>query len=78
LAGINMMYQKTLSNRVTIELTGEDVLFLLSCIETSDRHDLKELANKKLYVRLVQRYVNLVKNGIDLTDTPLQTQNLAN
>ena len=68
---MNRVYQKTLSNRVTIELTGEDILFLLSCIETSDRQDLKELANKKLYVRLVQTYVNLVKDGIDLTDTLL-------
>jgi hypothetical protein len=68
---VNRVYQKTLSNRVTIELTGEDILFLLSCIETSDRQDLKELANKKLYVRLVQTYVNLVKDGIDLTDTLL-------
>jgi hypothetical protein len=72
------MYQKKLSTRVTIELTGEDVLFLLSCIETSDRQDLKELANEKLYVRLVQRYVNLAKDRIDPTDTPLQAQNLAN
>jgi hypothetical protein len=41
-------------------------------IETSDRQDLKELANEKLYVHLVQRYVNLAKDRIDPTDTPLQ------
>ena len=73
-----MMYKKKLSNCIVIELTGEDVLFLLSCIETSNKQDLKELANKKLYMRLVQRYVNLVKDRIDPTDTPLQMQNLAN
>ena len=72
------MYQKKQCNCVTIELTGEDTLFLLSCIETSNKQDLKELANKKLYMRLVQRYVNLVKDRIDPTDTPLQMQNLAN
>jgi hypothetical protein len=55
------MYQNKQCNCVTIELTNEEVLFLLSCIETSDRQDLKQSTNKTLYLRLVQRYVmNLV------------------
>ncbi len=72
------MYQKKQCNCVTIELTGEDTLFLLSCIETSARQDLKELPNEKLYVRLVQSYVNLVKNSIDPTATLYKTNNIAN
>jgi hypothetical protein len=72
------MYQKKQRNCMTIELTSDEVLFLLSCIETSDRQDLKEPANEKLYVQLVQRYVNLVKDRIEPIDTSYQTQNLAN
>jgi hypothetical protein len=59
------MYQKMPCNFVTIELTGDEVIFLLSCIETSDRQDLKEPENRKLYVHLVQKYVNLVKDRIE-------------
>ena len=72
------MYQKKQRNCMTIELTSDDVLFILSCIETSDRQDLKEPAHEKLYVHLVQRYVNLVKDRIEPIDTSFQTQNLAN
>ena len=72
------MYQKKQYNCMTIELTSEDVLFLLSCIETSGRQDLKEFSNEKLYMRLVQRYANLVEDRIDPTATPHQTRYLAN
>jgi hypothetical protein len=72
------MHQTRQSNCVTVELNSEEVLFLLSCIETSERQDLKEFASEKLYVRLVKTYVNIVKDCIDPTATPHQKQNLAN
>jgi hypothetical protein len=69
------MHQTKQSNCVAVELTSEEVLFILSCIESSDRQDLKQLVIEKLYVRLVKSYVNLVINCID----PAQKiQNLAN
>ena len=72
------MHQTRQSNCVTVELNSEEVLFLLSCIETSARQDLKEFTSEKLYVRLVKTYVNIVKDCIDPTATPHQKQNLAN
>jgi hypothetical protein len=69
------MCQTRQLNSVTIELTSEDVLFLLSCIETSDRQNLKILVNERLYVRLVNIYVNIVNDYIDPTR---QMHNLAN
>jgi hypothetical protein len=71
------MHQYRQSNCMTVELTGEEVLLILSCIETSDRQDLKVLANEKLYMRLVKMYVSRVKDCIDPTAEPHQTQNLA-
>ncbi len=49
----------------TLELSSDDILFILSCIESSQRQDLKELGKKALYVRLVQRYVSLISDGIE-------------
>jgi hypothetical protein len=49
----------------SLELSSDDLLFILSCIESSQRQDLKELGRKALYVRLVQRYVSLVSDGIE-------------
>ena len=72
------MHQTRQSNCVTVELNSEEVLFLLSCIETSERQDLKELASEKLYVRLVKTYVNIVKDCIDPTAIPHQKLHLAN
>jgi hypothetical protein len=72
------MSQKKQSACVAIELTSEDILFLLSCIETSERQQLKEPASEALYVRLVQRYVNLVKDRIDPVATSHEMQQLAN
>ncbi len=53
-----------------LELSSDDILFILSCIESSQRQDLKELGRKALYVRLVQRYVSLVSDGIELLPAP--------
>jgi hypothetical protein len=72
------MSQKKQSACTAIELTCEDILFLLSCIETSERQELKEPASAALYVRLVQRYVNLVKDRIDPVATSHEMQELAN
>jgi hypothetical protein len=73
-----MMYQKKQSACKAIELTSEDILFLLSCIETSERQELKEPASEALYVRLVQRYVNLVKDRIEPITMLHEMQQLAN
>ncbi len=53
-----------------LELSCDDILFILSCIESSQRQDLKELGGKALYVRLVQRYVNLVADRIEPLSAP--------
>ncbi|HEY8085992.1 MAG TPA: hypothetical protein VIE69_10375 [Methylophilaceae bacterium] len=52
-----------------VELSSDDILFILSCIESSERQHLKELGGKALYVRLVQRYVNLVVDRIEPAST---------
>jgi hypothetical protein len=52
-----------------LELSSDDILFILSCIESSERQNLKELDRKALYVRLVQRYVNLVADRIEPAST---------
>ena len=48
-----------------LELSSDDILFILSCIESSEKQSLKELSEKALYVRLVDRYVNLVVHCIE-------------
>jgi hypothetical protein len=55
-----------------VELSTEDILFILSCIESSERQDLKESDRKSLYVRLVQRYVKLVADGIETASERIQ------
>jgi hypothetical protein len=72
------MYQKKQSACVAIELTGKDILFLLSCIETSERQVQKKPASEALYVRLVQRYLNLVKDRIEPIAMSHEMQQLAN
>jgi hypothetical protein len=47
-------------------------LFILSCIESSEKQNLKELGEKALYVRLVRRYVNLVADRIEPASTVKQ------
>jgi hypothetical protein len=64
------MDQKKKSACCALELSSDDILFILSCIESSERQSLKELGRKALYVRLVQRYVNLVADGIEPISTP--------
>jgi hypothetical protein len=59
------MHQKQPCVCGAIELSSDDILFILSCIESSERQNLKELGGKALYVRLVQRYVNLVTDRIE-------------
>jgi hypothetical protein len=59
------MHQKQPCVCGAIELSSDDILFILSCIESSERQNLKELGGKALYVRLVQKYVNLVTDRIE-------------
>ncbi len=62
-----------------LELSSDDILFLLSCIESSERQNLKEFGGKALYVRLVQRYVNLVADRIEpITPPQHETQQIVN
>jgi hypothetical protein len=62
-----------------LELSSDDILFILSCIESSERQNLKELGRKALYVRLVQIYVNLVADGIEPISTlQHETQQVVN
>jgi hypothetical protein len=59
------MHQKQPCVCGALELSSDDILFILSCIESSERQDLKELDRKALYFRLLQRYVNLVIGRIE-------------
>jgi hypothetical protein len=61
-----------------IELSSDDVLFILSCIESSRRQNLKELSEKSLYKRLVQMYVNLVADRVEPITIPYEKQHVAN
>ena len=61
------MYQNKIRARDAVELSSDDILFILSCIESSEKQSLKEFCEKALYVRLVERYVNLVG---DLSNLP--------
>ena len=63
------MHQKQPCVCGALELSSDDVLFILSCIESSQRQNLKEVAEKALYVRLVQRYVKLVSDRIEPAST---------
>ena len=63
------MYQKKKCACGALELSSDDILFILSCIESSEKQSLKELGEKALYVRLVQRYVNLVADRIEPAST---------
>jgi hypothetical protein len=65
------MYQNKKCAYSSVDLSIDDILFILSCIESSERQSLKPLAEKALYVRLVQRYINLVGNRIEAISTPL-------
>jgi hypothetical protein len=59
------MHQKQPCVCGALELSSDDILFILSCIESSKKQSLKELSEKALYVRLVQRYVNLAIKAVD-------------
>jgi hypothetical protein len=59
------MHQKQPCVCGALELSSDDILFILSCIESSERQDLKEHDRKALYFRLVQRYVNLIMGRIE-------------
>ncbi len=63
------MHQKQPCVCGALELSSDDILFILSCIESSERQNLKEVAEKALYVRLVQRYVKLVSDRIEPAST---------
>jgi hypothetical protein len=65
------MYKNKKCAYSSVELSGNDILFILSCIESSERQSLKALDEKALYARLVQRYINLVGNRIEAISTPL-------
>lgn len=53
-------------------LSSDDILLIVSCIESSEKQILKELGEKALYDRLVQRYVNLVVDRIEPASTQKQ------
>jgi hypothetical protein len=73
------MHQKKPYVCGALELSSDDILFILSCIESSERQSLKELSGKALYVRGVQRYVNLVVDRIEPISTPqYETQHVVN
>jgi hypothetical protein len=59
------MHQEKECDYAAIDLSSDEILFILSCIESSDGQHLKERAKKSLYVRLVKRYVNLVTDRIE-------------
>jgi hypothetical protein len=56
-----------------LELSSDDILFLLSCIESSERQDLKIRGRKALYVRLVQIYVKLNEDRFEPASTLKQS-----
>ena len=66
------MHQKQPRVCGALELSSDDILFILSCIESSEKQSLKELSEKALYVRLVERYVNLVVDRIEPASTQKQ------
>jgi hypothetical protein len=61
------MHQKHPCVCGALQLSSDDILFILCCIESSEKQILKELGEKALYDRLVQRYVNLV---VDVSNLP--------
>jgi hypothetical protein len=63
------MHQKQPCVCGALELSSDEILFILSCIESSERQTLKELVGKALYIRLVQQYVNLVVDRIEHAST---------
>jgi hypothetical protein len=72
------MYQKKMCASGSVELSSDDILFILSCIESSEKQSLKELGEKALYVRLVQRYVNLVADRTEPSTQKQATLELVN
>jgi hypothetical protein len=64
-SGFETMQQNKKCAYDEVELSSDDILFILSCIESSEKQNLKELGEKALYVRLVQTYVNLVGDCIE-------------
>jgi hypothetical protein len=65
LAGTKTMHQEKECGYAAIDLSSDEILFILSCIESSDGQNIKEITKKSLYVRLVKRYVNLVTDRIE-------------
>lgn len=70
------MRQKSQCGCCAIELSGDDILFILSCIESSERQSLNTSLSKALYVRLVETYVKLVIDRIEPIHTPHGTKYL--